>query len=310
MNKIFCLILSFSAFLLSCMKSDSPTPSAASQKTETTIIDGLSREYIIYLPFGYNTTTCPLLFVLHGGGGTDTGAINLASFNNLAETEKFIVVYPQGIDKSWNDGRPTSANQLGVNDVNFFRTLIQNFSTQYKIDAKKIYATGLSNGGFMSSRLGVELGDKIAAFAAVAATVEKNTIYPSISGTNSVSALYIHGTADPLVPFAGGTVTVGAGGVIASHAEAVGKWVLANNCSTLPVTTNIPDIAADGTTSVRRDFNGGTKGSAVVSIVITNGGHTWPQGQQYVPPAFIGITSEDFNGVQTVWDFFKAHPKQ
>jgi polyhydroxybutyrate depolymerase len=273
-------------------------------------VDGKSREYIIYLPTGYNTVTAlPLVFCLHGGSGTDSSFIKLANFNTIAEREKFIVVYPQGIQNSWNDGRPTASNTAGVDDVNFFRIMIRNFSAAYKIDAKRIYATGISNGGFMSSRLGTELGDKIAAFASDAASVEKNTVYPNINSTNAVSAMYIQGTADPLVPFLGGVMTVGSGGSIASHAEAVTKWVTVNNCSAAGI-TNIPDIANDGTTATRRDYNGGIKGTAVVSIVIQNGGHTWPQGFQYISELIIGKTCQDFNGIETVWEFFKAHPKQ
>jgi polyhydroxybutyrate depolymerase len=309
------LALAFVALsLLSCKKDTTPDPvseipNPGIQKTEKITVDGKSREYIIYLPTGYNiATSLPLVFCLHGGGGTDSSFIQLANFNTIAEKEKFAVVYPQGIGNNWNDGRPTPPNIAGVDDVNFFRTMIQNFSTQYKIDVKRIYATGISNGGFMSSRLGAELGDKIAAFASDAASVEKNTVYANINSTNSVSAMYIQGTADPLVPFLGGIMTAGAGGTIASHAEAVTKWVTVNSCSAA-IITNIPDIANDGTTATRRDYNGGTKGSAVVSIIIQNGGHTWPQGFQYISELIIGKTCQDFNGIETIWEFFKTHPK-
>ncbi len=315
MKTTILITLAACLFLISCNKDKSPSsvpeaPKPAVQKTATIMVDSRSREYIIYLPSGYNTATAmPLLFCLHGGGGIDSGFINLANFNTLAESEKFIVVYPQGVQNNWNDGRPTPPNLQGVDDVNFFRVMIQNFTATYKIDSKKIYCTGISNGGFMCSRLGAELGDKIAAFASDAASVEKITVFNNINSLNPVSAMYIQGTTDPLVPFNGGTMTAGSGGAIASHIEVVGKWVSANNCSATAVVTNIPDIANDGTTATRRDYNGGTKGSVVTSIIITNGGHTWPQGYQYLPELSIGKTCQDFNGVNTVWDFFKTHPK-
>lgn len=306
---ILCLVLSTG--LTACKKNKVPENlNPGVQKTETINVDSRTREYTIYLPTGYNSTPLPLVFCLHGGGGTSAAFMNMASFNALAEKEKFIVVYPQGIEKNWNDGRPTDANLLGVDDVNFFRTMIQNFSAAYKIDSKRIYSTGISNGGFMSSRLGVELGDKIAAFASVAASIEKNTIYTNINATNPVSALYLQGTADPLVPFLGGVMTAGDGGTIASHAEVVAKWVLVNSCSTSAVVTSIPDISNDGTSAIRRDYNGGIKGTAITSIIIQNGGHTWPQSITNSPEFLVGKTSQDFNGIETIWEFFKTHPKQ
>jgi polyhydroxybutyrate depolymerase len=286
------------------------TPEAASQTTKTITVDGLNREYIIYLPSAWNTqtTALPLLFALHGGGGTDSGMISLASFNSLAESNKFIVIYPQGTQKNWNDGRPTPPNQAGVNDVNFIRTLITTLSTTYKIDAKRIYATGISNGAFMSSRLGSELSDKIAAFASVAGTMD-STVAANCNPANKVAALFIHGTTDPLVPFAGGTMTSGSGGTITSHAAAVAKWVSVDGASATAVTTNITDAVNDGTSATRKDYNNGTNGTAVTSIIILNGGHTWPQGSSYVSQLIVGKTCQDFNGCQTIWDFFKAHPK-
>jgi polyhydroxybutyrate depolymerase len=311
MKQLVVLFLVISAGLMSCKKNKIPENfNPGVQKTETITVDSRSREYTIYLPTGYNSTPLPLVFCLHGGGGTSGGFMTMASFNTLAEKEKFIVVYPQGIEKNWNDGRPTDANKLGVDDVNFFRTMIQTFSTTYKIDSKRIYSTGISNGGFMSSRLGAELGDKIAAIASVAASVEKNNVYININGSNAVSAMYVQGTTDPLVPFLGGVMTAGDGGTIASHAETIAKWVSANNCAATAVIANVPDIASDGTSAIRRDYNGGTKGTAVSSIVIQNGGHTWPQGVSYSPELIIGKTSQDFNGIETVWEFFKSHPKQ
>ncbi len=307
-------LLILSSFF-ACKKTDDSPVVVADKPTEQTTqlitVDGRSREYILYLPAAYNkATSLPLLFVLHGGTGTDSGMVNLADFRALAERDKFIIVYPQGTDKQWNDGRPSTPNQNGVNDVNFFSSLISNLSSRFLIDNKRIFVTGISNGGFMSSRLGCELSGQFAAFASVAASMEKNTVYAACTPNNPVSAMYIQGTADPLVPFLGGTMTAGSGGVIASHAEAGLKWVSNNGCSTTAVTTNIPDLSTtDGTTSVRRDFNGGRNNSAVVSIVVTGGGHTWPQGPQYLIEAIIGKTAQDFNACETIWDFFKMHPK-
>jgi polyhydroxybutyrate depolymerase len=175
------------------------------------------------------------------------------------------------------------------------------------VDGTKIYATGISNGGFMSSRLGCELSNRIAAIAVDAATMEATTIAPSCNPGRPVPAIYIHGTTDPLVPFVGGQMTAGgtAGGTILSHFQAVDKWISINACSTAPTITDLPDIANDGTTITQRIYSGGTNGSEVVSYVILNGGHTWPQGYQYLPEAIIGKTSQDMNACEVIWTFFK-----
>jgi polyhydroxybutyrate depolymerase len=312
-NQLFAFLILSSFF--ACKKSDDAPAVVADKPSEQTTklitVDSRSREYILYLPTAWNkATSLPLLFALHGGSGNDSGMVGLADFRSLAERDKFILVYPQGIEKNWNDGRPTTANLNGVNDVNFFNQLIADLSSKYTIDSKRIYVTGISNGGFMSSRLGCELSNKFAAFAAVSASIERNTVFATCTPANAVSAMYLQGTADPLVPFLGGSVVGGAGGAIVSHVEAVTKWIGNNGSSTTAVTTNMPDNAPnDGTTSVRRDYNGGRNNSSVVSIVVTGGGHTWPQGPQYLLEAIIGKTTQDFNACETIWEFFKTHPK-
>jgi polyhydroxybutyrate depolymerase len=100
---------------------------------------------------------------------------------------------------------------------------------------------------------------------------------------------------------AGGT----AGGTILSHFQTIDRWVGLNRCNTSPVTTDLPDIANDGTTIKQRVYSGGTNGSEVVSYVVLNGGHTWPQGYQYLGESVIGLTSQDMNANEVIWAFFK-----
>jgi polyhydroxybutyrate depolymerase len=233
--------------------------------------------------------------------------INIANFKTIADRDKVVLVYPEGVQKNWNDGRPTAPNQLGINDVGFFNQMCDYMINNYSVDAKKIYATGISNGGFMSTRLGCELSNRIAAIAVNAATIEATTIAPNCKPNRPVPALYIHGTTDPLVPFLGGQITAGgtAGGTILSHFQVIEKWVALNGCNSTPTITDLPDIANDGTTIKQRVYSGGTNGSEVVSYVITNGGHTWPQGYQYLNEAIIGKTSQDMNACEAIWTFFK-----
>ena len=254
----------------------------------------------------------PLIFAIHGGSGTPEGMINIANFKTIADRDKVVLVYPAGVQNNWNDGRPTIPNQLGINDVLFFNQLCDYMINNYSVDGAKIYATGISNGGFMSSRLGCELSNRIAAIAVDAATIEATTIAPNCNPGRSVPAIYIHGTTDPLVPFTGGQMTAGgtAGGTILSHFQAIDKWITINGCNTTPTIADLPNIANDGTTIKQRVYSGGTNGSEVVSYVVLNGGHTWPQGYQYLNEAIIGKTSQDMNACEVIWTFFKRFKRQ
>jgi polyhydroxybutyrate depolymerase len=302
-------------YLSSCKKIEDTSPinspdKGSEQKTIKLTIDGTVRNFVVYNPKGYNNAgKMPLIFALHGGSGSPDAMLKLADFRAIADRDKVVIVYPAGIETSWNDGRPTNANVLGINDVSFINQLCDYMVANYSVDSKKIYATGISNGGFMSSRLGCELSNRIAAIAVDAATFEQNKIFPNCSPTNSLPAMYIHGTLDLLVPFNGGTVAAsgsnGAGGLVVSHAQAVAKWVTLNKCNATPITTDLPDITNDGTTIKERRYTNGTNGSEVVSYVITNGGHTWPQGYQYLSEAIIGKTSQDMNACEVIWAFFK-----
>ena len=304
-------LLTISIFLFSCKKEGGPTLSVdkpSEQKTINITFDGVARNFIVYLPSGYNNSgKMPLIFAIHGGSGTPEGMINIANFKTIADRDKVVLVYPEGVQKNWNDGRPTAPNQLGINDVGFFNQMCDYMINNYSVDEKKIYATGISNGGFMSTRLGCELSNRIAAIAVNAATIEATTIAPNCKPNRPVPALYIHGTTDPLVPFLGGQITAGgtAGGTILSHFQVIEKWVALNGCNSTPTITDLPDIANDGTTIKQRVYSGGANGSEVVSYVVLNGGHTWPQGYQYLNEAIIGKTSQDMNACEVIWTFFK-----
>jgi polyhydroxybutyrate depolymerase len=312
----FVLILGvFLCLFLSCKKNGASIPSEikppdkiSEQKTVNLTINGIDRSFIVYLPIGYNNAgKMPMVFVIHGGSGTPEGMINIANFKPIADRDKVVLVYPSGVQRNWNDGRPTTPNQLGINDVSYFNQVSDHMISNYPVDGTRIYATGISNGGFMSSRLGCELSNRIAAIAVVAATIEANTIAVSCNPSNPVPSMYIHGTVDPLVPFTGGNMTAGgtAGGTILSHFQAVAKWVSINKCNPNAVETDLPDIANDGTTIKKRSFVSGAGGSEVISYVIQNGGHTWPQGFQYLNESIIGKTSQDLNACEEIWSFFK-----
>ena len=275
--------------------------------------NGLERKYLIYAPSlkPAHSGKRPLLFVLHGGGGTHRNMIRLTNrgFERLADRDGFFVVYPQGIDKAWNDGRPdkiSGAHRKGVDDVGFFRALIAHLIAAYPIDSERIFATGISNGGLMSFRLGCSLPDKIRAIAPVTAQIP-SAIEPDCRAESGVGLAVFNGTEDPLVPYNGGQISVlrRQRGEVLSTDETIRIWRQKNRCSPQAKISRLPNIAADDTRVTKVEYDQCETGSSVVLYRIEGGGHTWPDGRQYLPVSWIGRTSRDINGCDEIWEFFR-----
>src|ERR1700757_2739096 len=157
---------------------------------------GLDRTYTLHVPPG---DPVGLVLSLHGGGGTGTGQQGLTDFDAVADANNLVVVYPDGFDKSWADGRGAApADRHHIDDVGFLVALAGKLQGDYKIPPGHVFATGMSNGGFMTNRLGCDRADVFAAVAPVAGTLGAAV---SCNPSRPVSVLEAHGTADPLVPF-------------------------------------------------------------------------------------------------------------
>ncbi|NCB07339.1 MAG: hypothetical protein EOM73_04165, partial [Bacteroidia bacterium] len=185
------------------------------RKTETIYLDhdGYERSCELYVPKNFSQKNAyPVVLILHGGGGTAKGLIRSTRgrFNQLADQYGFVAVYPNGYGKSWNDGARDTfgvARNLNIDDVGFIRKILDDLSKKMNVDRKNIFACGISNGGFMAQRLAYELSGEIGGIAVIAANlseVQSEKDFPE----NPVSVLFINGTADPLVPYNGGDVTV------------------------------------------------------------------------------------------------------
>ena len=308
---LFCALL----FDLSCQNA------IAGQETSTIhslIFDGLERTYRLHIPPSYDKTkTAPLLLALHGGGGSGERMeeLTLRGFNRLSDKEGFIVVYPDGIEKHWNDGRKNvryRAHREEIDDVGFISALIDHLAKQYNIDINRVYATGISNGAMMSFRLGCELSEKIAAIAPVAGSMPEN-LPIRCSPLRSISVLVISNTEDPLVPWAGGEIRFGRQkfGKVLSVPESVKFWVTHHQCSQSPSITWEPDRdSKDGTRVRKESYNQCREDSEMILYAIEGGGHTWPGGHQYLPAWIIGKTSRDIDANDVIWDFFKKHGRK
>lgn len=270
---------------------------------------GMLRRYLIHLPAGATSAAgLPVVLAFHGRLGTAGGMSRLTHLDRIADEHRFVVVYPQGYRRSWNDGRPsTPAHSAGVNDVAFVAGLIHYLVSTDHVDASRVYATGMSNGAIFTERLGCDLAGLLAGIAPVAGPMPV-PVAGSCRPSRPIPVLEIHGTADPLVPYGGGQVHGVTGGVVRSVAWTVAFWRAADRCQGEPVTITLPDTAHDGTGVRVSRGTACASGTQVVLYTVTGGGHTWPGGEQYLPPAIIGPTSRHFDASETIWRFFAKLP--
>lgn len=285
----------------------------ASDYDGSIVFDGLKRTYHVRLPSSQDKPL-PLVFLLHGGGGSAKAMEKLTreGFNTLAEKEGFIAVYPEAVEKHWNDGRGLQrwrSQRDKINDVGFISTLIEHLSREHRIDQKRIYATGISNGGLMSYRLACELTHQIAAVAAVASSMGES-LSLSCRPSRPISVLIINGVEDSLVPWEGGEIRLGPWrlGKVLSVSNTVKFWAGRDNCSSSPLITQEPDRDPQDGTRVRKELYAQCReGTEVILYAIEGGGHTWPGGYQYLGEGIVGKTSRDIDANEVIWDFFNKH---
>ena len=269
---------------------------------ESISVGEYNRTYALYRPTGWDKQkNIPLVLLLHGAGGDANAMEQLTGFIAIAEREKFILVYPEGINRQWNDGR--GRNEL-VSDVGFISKLIDFMVGEFSIDKSKVYVGGMSNGGFMTMRLACELADKITAVAAVASTVD-SAVDANCETTKAIPVMLFAGNKDKLVPLNGGIVPRLPQSVLLSQRALAEKWARRDGCNMQPTIKELPELNHDGTTVTQTVYSGGKNNTEVISYLIGNGGHTWPGGAQYLPTMLIGKTTHELNASEVIWEFFK-----
>ena len=238
--------------------------------SETIQHDGLIREYSIYVPASYDgTANFPLLFNLHGGGGTIASHIGIADMNPIADTANFIVVYPQARpDPSDGNSFNWIAKVPGTfDDVTFFSSLLDTIASNYQIDQNRIYACGYSLGGDMSFELACKLNSRIAAIAPVARTMQANP-NSFCSPVHPTGVLTILGTDDITSPYNG--ITYLGVEYYLSSAATHSYWATHNNCDT---TASVNIVSP----SVEQYFWSTASGCTYVEeLKVIGGGHDWP----------------------------------
>jgi polyhydroxybutyrate depolymerase len=283
---------------------------AQTNVTDSIQFQGYYRTFITHIPSSYTgSDSVPLVFVLHGGGGTANGMISFSEFDLESDTSGFIAVFPQGAVPAssggftWADGRGTPADTAGIDDVGFISALIDNLNNHYEINNSKVYACGMSNGGFMSQRLAVELNNKIAAVASVGSTIDSSqvsTYQPALP----VPVLLINGVDDPFVPFDGGQVN-GSQGYAISSFDLFNFWFQKNNCTGQIDSIQLPDIVPSESSTITKYYNHNCDcNSQIVLYKVNGGGHTWPGVPNFWYELIAGQTNEDIHASVEIWGFF------
>ena len=283
------------------------TPSSVQALSASLSVGGWARTYQAHVPAKADSAAAlPLVIALHGGAGTGAGMRSLTSLDAVADSNAFVVAYPDGYANSWADGRGTTdAEVAGVDDVAFMAALIDDIATRTPIDRRRVYVTGISNGGMMSLRLACELSARVAAVAPVAANMP-SSLSARCAPTRAVPVMFMHGNEDRLMPRSGGTLTLGAGGDVDSTSASVALWNALNGCAASPSATTTIDTVSDATSIAFSRFGGCRGGVDNRFYDVVGGGHTWPGGLQYLGVAVIGRTSNDIDASREVWSFFSG----
>jgi len=292
-----------------------------------------NRPYDIFIPAGL-ALPAPAVLVLHGGGSDAINAVrvtcpdgdvaNQDCITGHAARNGYIVVVPRGTSRrflkrvrTWNAGGGDAAMEWictsglacerAVDDTTYINALLDVLATGNRVDMHRVYATGISNGAAMAHRLACEIPHRIAAIVAVAGANQVSAVQ-GCSPDRGVPVMQIHGTADCAWSYDGGPPTCkGARGFKGAYLpveRSMQVWREINGCSTNMAATALTDRFDDGTRVTRLDWL-----ECQVPLVmyrIDGGGHTWPDGFQYLPASRIGVVSRELTN-DHVWAFLSAH---
>ncbi len=280
MNRRLVVLLAALLVAVGCSAPGSAAPQgfAVGSGTHSLSFGGLDRSYLLYIPDGL-PKPAPLVVMLHGGFGSAQQAERAYGWDQLADSAKFVVGYPDGEGRAWNTnggccGRP---GREGVDDVGFITAVVNDISANVGVDANRMYATGISNGGMMSYALACNTGT----FAAIGA--DSATQLDACAAPHPTSVMHIHGTADRLIRY-DGEPGVGVARIDGPPVPDLNAfWRGVDQCGT-PVTTT------DG--AVTTSTAGCPENRSVALKTVDGGGHEWP------PFA-----------TDALWQFFAAHPR-
>ena len=300
--------------LASCALAQVAAPGATTGVERHTLqVDRWERVYYVYRPKGKPNGPYPVVLVLHGGGGQALG-MRRVGFEPPADDRGFAVLYPEGHNRGWNDGRLGTRIERraeGVDDVAFFRALIDRLIADKVADPARIYATGVSNGGFMSYRIGCDLAGRVAALAPVVANMPADRM-ELCRPARPIPVFIINGTKDSLVPWDGGAVAKNSnGGMVVSVDKTLELWRRLDGCEGAPAERLLPDKDPDDRTRTTEFvWSRCAAGVEVRLYRVEGGGHGWhgsPERLNRATTALLGPISNDFSGAEEIWRFFSRY---
>ena len=275
--------------------------------------DGLKRTYRTYLPKGLGKGA-PVVVVLHGSGqnGAQIRVETGYGFERLADQYGFALVFPDAYTFDWNDcsvAGDYTANGKNVDDVGFLSALVDTLASEIGADRSRVFATGVSAGGFMSLRLALEAPSRFRAIAAVSANVPASENFKCKPTGQGTSVMIMNGTSDPLVPYAGGEVSLLGlfykGGSVRSSLQSAQYFVDLNQITGAPVSAR--RLASDGVAVDRQLWRKDAK-VEVELVAIQGGGHGMPQ-PYYRRARLLGPSPMAPNGPEIIWAFFDRQPR-
>jgi polyhydroxybutyrate depolymerase len=305
------VIALFVVGLTACLTHAQDTPKQTEalgpgDHTRTLLNGDQKRAYLIHVPKEYDPKKpAPVILALHGAAMDGSMMVWFSGLNKKSDEAGFIVVYPSGTGvgpfRTWNAGGFSGKMAEGkADDVAFIGKLLDDLGTVVKMDEKRVYACGMSNGGMMCYRLAAELSDRIAAIAPVAGTIAIEESKPK----RPVPVIHFHGSKDEIVPFEMTKGKTPSFMKLKSVEDSVQTWVKLNGCDEKPKTDTISK-EGDEMKAVRTTYSSGKEDSEVVLIVIEEGGHTWPG--QKPPVGFIGKSANNISANDLMWEFFQKH---
>ncbi|MEP9380239.1 PHB depolymerase family esterase [Aquabacter sp. CN5-332] len=292
------------------------TVDAAAQgtsRTETMRVGKEERSYLIDLPPAPAgpAKPRPTIIALHAAAQTSEGLRDYLGLEPAAEREGYVTVYPQGIGRVWNDGRPAAMRLKAVltpgDDVPFLVALVQRLVQQGIADPARVYLMGISNGGFMVERMACEFPDVFAAYAVAMATAPAN-YREECQPARPVPIMFVHGTADGVIAWDGFWTPLGA---TLSAPDSAALYAKLDGC-TESTNTSLPDVEPlDATTVSVRRWTGCAEGAEVALYRVERGGHQSPARTETKPglaTPFLGLRNRDIDMGEEAIAFFARYP--